>query len=87
MRRACSDLVHDLVIVGENRPWPVLLVETIQPPPDADNATSAIAQSIVTRMQSFNESRYAWDRIDNPRRILVIQQGELLRTGEKGNVR
>jgi hypothetical protein len=85
MRRLCGDIIHDAAVVGQGRPWPVFIVETTTPKTDDEKA--GIIEEIVVRMKDWGKDRYKWERVDDPKRIVVVDQGELLRTGEKTNVK
>ncbi|EGN93838.1 hypothetical protein SERLA73DRAFT_63440 [Serpula lacrymans var. lacrymans S7.3] len=79
VRKACGDLIKDVVVVGLNRPRPVLMVEI------SDKTLSGmerheIAEEIIARLAPHNERLFTHERIDDPKRILVLEEGNLPRT-------
>lgn len=87
LRSLCADLIDDAVVVGQGRPWPVFVVETQNGFHGTGEEESRLKQKIVDRMHGWGKDRYQWEKVDDTPRILVVRKGELLRTGEKGNVR
>ncbi|KAI0742021.1 acetyl-CoA synthetase-like protein [Daedaleopsis nitida] len=85
VRQTCKDLVYDAVVVGNERRWPCLVVES------ADGLTpeqkSDISQTIVERTADFYKNLFPHEVIQDPRRVLVADKGTLPRTKEKGNIR
>lgn len=79
IRKMCSDLVHDAVVIGLNRPLPCLLVESFSDDLDA-NTCHKLATEIVSRTSPFNERLFRYEHIDDPKRILVLEKGTLPRT-------
>ncbi|KAJ7595197.1 hypothetical protein C8J56DRAFT_774849 [Mycena floridula] len=80
VRRVCADLIIDCVVVGQNRSGPALLVEATTK--DAD-----LPDIIIGRLSGFNEGRFAHERVDDPRLVLIVEAGTLPRTAVKGNIR
>jgi len=86
VRKTCADLVYDAVVVGIALPAPVLLVESVQACLN-DEERLHIAEQIVHRLNPFNERLFMYERINDPKRVLIMEQGSLPRTKEKGNIR
>ncbi|KZT05761.1 putative amp-CoA ligase [Laetiporus sulphureus 93-53] len=86
VRKTCSDLVHDVVVIAEGRPGPALLVESIRPNL-SERERKQVAEEIVKRSKEFNARVFKEEQINNPGRILVLDKGQLPRTKEKGNIR
>jgi hypothetical protein len=88
VRHMCPDIVHDVVVVGKNRPMPVLIVETALPSSDLDHsAHHTMAAQMVEKMTKYNHDKFYYTRVDDPKRILFVDKGALPRNKEKGNVR
>jgi hypothetical protein len=88
VRKTCPEIVHDVVVVGQGRAMPVLLAETVSPVPNLDTvAQRTLAEQIVAKMSTYNADRFNRDRVNDPKRILFVDKGSLLRNKEKGNVR
>ncbi|EIN06468.1 acetyl-CoA synthetase-like protein [Punctularia strigosozonata HHB-11173 SS5] len=85
MRRLCGDVIHDAVVVGQGQPWPVFIVET-KSHKNVDEK-SLLKREIIARMADWGKDRYKWERVDDPQRIIVVEEGELPRTGEKSNIK
>ncbi|TFK97273.1 hypothetical protein BDV98DRAFT_596877 [Pterulicium gracile] len=94
----CKDIVQACVVVGSGRPEFVLFVEllpsvaesTVASQPlssPALSSTSAIKQSILTRLAPTQSTLWTYERLTNPDRIVVVPSGTLPRTVVKGNVR
>ncbi|KAI0312049.1 acetyl-CoA synthetase-like protein [Amylostereum chailletii] len=79
IRSECSDIVHDVVVVGTHRKYPCFVVESAMKGLDNDRREN-VAREIVTRMASFNERQFAHERVQDPKRILIVEQGTLPRT-------
>jgi hypothetical protein len=82
--------VHDVVVVGAGRPFPVLIVETVSLASSMTEAESHdLKLQIVQRMEAYNRGKFIGigDRVDDARRIILVDRQSLLRTQEKGNVR
>ncbi|KAI0764534.1 acetyl-CoA synthetase-like protein [Trametes elegans] len=86
VQRACSDLVHNVVVVGTRRPLPALIVESTENTPD-EEAQRVLAKEVVRRIKDHMHTFYPHERIEDPRKVLVVGKGSLPRTREKGNVR
>ncbi|KAI0676592.1 acetyl-CoA synthetase-like protein [Trametes maxima] len=86
VRKTCQDLVHDAVVVGSGRPFPGLIVESAIDGLDEAKGKK-VAQTIAERTAELNKRLFAHERIEDPKRILVVDRGTLPRTKEKGNVR
>ncbi|KAI0349196.1 hypothetical protein OH77DRAFT_1594358 [Trametes cingulata] len=86
VRKNCADLVHEVVVVGTGRAFPCLIVEST-----AGNLTEVehkdVSEKILQRISEFNKGLFPHERIQDPKRILVVEKGTLPRTREKGNVR
>lgn len=79
VRKACPELVHDVVVVGSGRAFPCLIVESAVDGL-ADEKRPAVAEAIMKRTSELNKSLYAHERIQDPRRVLVVEKGTLPRT-------
>ncbi|KAL1946336.1 hypothetical protein VTO73DRAFT_15463 [Trametes versicolor] len=86
VRKACPELVHDVVVVGSGRAFPCLIVESAVDGL-AGEKQHAVAEEIVKRAAELSKSLYAHERIQDPLRVLVVEKGTLPRTREKGNIR
>ncbi|KAI9066826.1 acetyl-CoA synthetase-like protein [Trametes sanguinea] len=86
VRKACPDVVHDVVVVGSGRAFPCLIVESA---PDGltDAQRRELAEQVIERISGLVQGLFPHERIENPRRVLVVEKGSLPRTREKGNVR
>ncbi|KAF7336547.1 putative amp-CoA ligase [Mycena sanguinolenta] len=86
VRKTCADLVNDVVVLGTNRPCPVLFAESLTE--IADEAEKlALAKELIKRTAAFNQRLFLYERIENPKHIRVLPKGTLPRTKEKGNIR
>ncbi|ESK95969.1 amp- ligase [Moniliophthora roreri MCA 2997] len=81
-RASCNELIFDCVVVGNNRPSPVLFVE-----PKEDRECEKLREEIFRRMEPFNSQRLFHERIASPRMIVIVPKNELPRTATKGNIR
>ncbi|RPD75387.1 acetyl-CoA synthetase-like protein [Lentinus tigrinus ALCF2SS1-7] len=86
VRKTCADIVHDVVVVGTGQKFPCLIVEAVQPRLGED-ARRSLANTIVKRMAEHPTRLFPHERIQDPHRIIVVDQGKLVRTQNKGNVR
>ncbi|EIW55359.1 acetyl-CoA synthetase-like protein [Trametes versicolor FP-101664 SS1] len=86
VRKTCEGLVHDTVVIGSGRTAPVLVVESTESALDVP-AQAVLVHTIIERTAEFNKRAFAHERIEDPKRILVVDRGTLPRTKEKGNVR
>ncbi|KAJ7037809.1 acetyl-CoA synthetase-like protein [Mycena alexandri] len=82
----CSDLVRHCTVVGHNKPFVVLFVEPVVPPPSEEAAT-ALKVQILELTAPFNARLFLHERITGPEHIVVVSSGSLSRTKEKGNIR
>ncbi|KAF4951701.1 hypothetical protein FSARC_12852 [Fusarium sarcochroum] len=95
MQTCGSDLVSAVVVVGAERPSPAIFVEpkdesVLHSTSDGSHSQGPVAEfqdEIFRRIISFHERRFAHERIDDARYILVVPQGTLPRTATKGNIR
>ena len=79
IRKTCSDLVYDVVMVGSGRLHPCLVVESVAKGlADADR--QRISREIVTRTADFRTRLFPHERIEDAKRVLVVEQGTLPRT-------
>lgn len=79
VRKACPELVHDVVVVGSGRAFPCLIVESAVDGL-AGEKPHAVAEEIVKRTAELSKSLYAHERIQDPLRVLVVEKGTLPRT-------
>ncbi|KAI0657005.1 acetyl-CoA synthetase-like protein [Cubamyces menziesii] len=86
VRKTCADLVHDAVVVGSGRTHACLVVESAASGLSAEQRHE-LAQTVAARTADFNKRLFAHERIEDPKRIIVVERGTLPRTKEKGNVR
>ncbi|KAJ7016166.1 putative amp-CoA ligase [Mycena alexandri] len=86
VRKTCGDLLHDAVVLGTNRPCPLLFVETLTELTTEEQKLD-LAHEIIRRTANFNQRLFLYERIENPKHIRVLGKGTLPRTKEKGNVR
>ncbi|OSD01388.1 acetyl-CoA synthetase-like protein [Trametes coccinea BRFM310] len=86
VRKACTDIVHDVVVVGSGRAFPCLIVESAAGGL-TDEERRAVADQVITRTTGLVQGLFPHERIQDPRRVLVVEKGSLPRTREKGNVR
>ncbi|OBZ67951.1 hypothetical protein A0H81_12151 [Grifola frondosa] len=85
VRKTCSDIVHNCVVVGHHKPFPVLLAE----PTDASAGESELSlkNEIIRRTAPFNDQLLSHEKITTPSALLLVPCGTLPRTTEKGNIR
>ncbi|KAG6906981.1 hypothetical protein DXG01_011121 [Tephrocybe rancida] len=83
-RLNCADLVYNCVVVGNYKPV-VLFVEPM--PAHANSVTSPaeLKAEILKRMEKFQAGLFPHERFDD--RVVVVAQGSLPRTSDKGNIR
>ncbi|TFK91197.1 acetyl-CoA synthetase-like protein [Polyporus arcularius HHB13444] len=86
VRKTCADIVHDVVVVGTGQKFPCLIVEAAESGLNA-NARRSVAKTIVERMTEHPMRLFPHERIQDPGRIIVVDQGRFVRTQNKGNVR
>ncbi|KAI0628624.1 acetyl-CoA synthetase-like protein [Trametes polyzona] len=86
--KTCGDVVHNCVVVGHQRVFPVLVVE---PEGSVDvstaEATLRLKGTIIERTAPFNERLFPHERIAIPECIMLVPVASLPRTTEKGNIR
>ncbi|CDO77060.1 hypothetical protein BN946_scf184473.g4 [Trametes cinnabarina] len=86
VRKACPDIVHDVVVVGSGRAFPCLIVES----PDeglTDDKRKEVAEQVIKRTADLLLGLFPHEQIQDPRRVVVVEKGSLPRTWEKGNIR
>ncbi|KAF9531387.1 hypothetical protein CPB83DRAFT_848943 [Crepidotus variabilis] len=81
--REAADLVKNCVVVGHYKPGVVLLVEPVSQPDD-ENQFKA---DVLARHASFNDRLFFHEKLHSTLQVLVVAQGSLPRTVEKGNIR
>ncbi|KAI8989116.1 acetyl-CoA synthetase-like protein [Trametes punicea] len=88
VRKACQGLVHDVVVVGSGRAFPCLIVE-VESTTDGltDERRQEVAEEVVKRTAELNQSLFPHERIQDPKRVIVVEKGALPRTREKRNIR
>lgn len=79
VRKTCEGLVHDAVVIGSGRTAPVLVVESTENGLDVP-AQAVLVHTIIERTAEFNKRAFAHERIEDPKRILVVDRGTLPRT-------
>lgn len=67
------------MVVGSGKSFPVVIVESAQSGLD-EAARRAVAQTIVERTAEHSSRLFPHERIEDPRRIIVVEQGTLVRT-------
>lgn len=81
MRNSCADIVHEVVVVGSNRPLPCLFLEIrVDVPFDTAIAKEKIAQTVIQRSATFNQRLFPYERIDESIRIHMLAVNSLPRT-------
>lgn len=81
MRSCCADIVHEVVLLGSNRPLPCLFLEIREGLPfDTPAAKEAIAQTVIQRTAAFNKRLFPYERVDESVRIHMIAINSLPRT-------
>jgi hypothetical protein len=83
VRLHCKDLVHDVVVVGQGLPLPVIIIETTSPV-SADEAET-VKTRIAERAKTFSNGKFVAERVE-AKRILLVDRDTLPRTKEKGNI-
>lgn len=79
VRKTCEGLVHDAVVIGSGRTAPVLVVESTESALDVP-AQAVLVHTIIERTAEFNKRAFAHERIEDPKRILIVDRGTLPRT-------
>ncbi|KAK2595018.1 hypothetical protein QQS21_007272 [Conoideocrella luteorostrata] len=89
MQTCGKDLIEAAVVIGSERPTPVLIVEPrdVDGAPMAESANEPLKKEILQRIKPFSDRCYLHERIDDVRCILVAPRGSLPRTATKGNIR
>lgn len=79
VRRECADMpIADVLSVGTGHPRSALIVETTFGMLD-DATARGVAEELARRITEPCEALFPWERIDDPRWILVVEKGRLLR--------
>ncbi|KAJ4257984.1 hypothetical protein NW762_008121 [Fusarium torreyae] len=90
VRTCAADLISVVVVIGEGRPSPAMIVElkddTSAHSGDTEHRSVAVT-NIFHRMAPFFKRRYMHERIGDKRLILVAPSGTLPRTVTKGGIR
>ncbi|KAF9523188.1 hypothetical protein CPB83DRAFT_899005 [Crepidotus variabilis] len=79
-----ADLVNNCIIVGHHEPGIVLLVEPAVPNPADENKLKSL---ILHRHAEFNDSLHVHEKIKSVLQIILVPQGTLPKTMEKGSSR
>ncbi|KAL0576084.1 hypothetical protein V5O48_005883 [Marasmius crinis-equi] len=90
VRRTCSDLISDCIVVGYGRPSPTLFIEpatALEGGVQAMEENENLKQMIFERIRPFNSLFRTNERIASPTLILVVPRNTLPRTETKGNIR
>ena len=66
-------------MVGTGRLYPVLIVESAVNGL-SDEEKKRVSQEIVDRTAEFNKRLYLHERVEDPKRVLVVEKGTLPRT-------
>ncbi|KAM0551161.1 hypothetical protein ACHAPJ_008503 [Fusarium lateritium] len=90
IRTCAADLISVVVVIGEGRPSPAMIIElkddTAAHSGDTEYRSDA-ATKIFHRMAPFFKRRYMHERISDKRLILVAPSGTLPRTVTKGGIK
>ena len=78
-RKSCEDIVHDAVVLGSGRLFPCLAIESKVGGLDEPGKTE-LAQTIVERLARTSARLFPHERIENPKRVIVVDQGTFVRT-------
>lgn len=79
VRRECADMpIADVLSVGTGHPRSALIVETTFGMLD-DATARGLAEELSRRITEPCEALFPWERIDDPRWIIVVEKGRLLR--------
>ncbi|EMD35491.1 hypothetical protein CERSUDRAFT_96607 [Gelatoporia subvermispora B] len=88
--KTCSDVVNGCVVVGNNRPYPILIVE-LHPGSMSLEAASEdskkLKEEILRRIKPYNDRLFSFERIVDPLAVVVMSPGSLPRNTEKNNVK
>ena len=71
--------MHDAVVVGSGRTHACLVVESAAGGLSAEQRHE-LAQAVAARTADFNKRLFAHERIEDPKRIIVVEPGTLPRT-------
>ncbi|KAJ7611711.1 acetyl-CoA synthetase-like protein [Roridomyces roridus] len=82
-----SQLVSNCTAVGHYKPGVVLFVEPVTPVTPGSDKEMVLKKEIIALTAPFNARLFLHERITDPGRIVVVPQGKLARTKEKGNIR
>ncbi|KDQ54166.1 hypothetical protein JAAARDRAFT_136126 [Jaapia argillacea MUCL 33604] len=85
LRKSCPDLIHDCIVVGNNRPSASVIVESHLATIDACH--DEVKTTILDRTKDFNNRRQWHERVAHRALIHVVGPETLPRTGAKGNIR
>lgn len=86
VKLTCSDLVQNCVVVGNAKPV-VLFVEPTASFADSVDKPTELKVEILKRLEGFQATLFAHERIEGPSRVVIVPPGSLSRTREKGNIR
>ena len=79
VRKSCADVVHDAVVLGIGRPFACLAVEAKAAGLD-DPGKLRLAQTVVERLAPTSGRLFPHERIEDPKKVLVVEQGTFIRT-------
>lgn len=79
VRRTCSDLVHDVVVLCSNRPFTCMFVEALDSNFDGSSFLE-LAKEVVRRNAAYTERLFLYERVDDPSHIYILKKGSLPRT-------
>ncbi|KAL0579504.1 hypothetical protein V5O48_002488 [Marasmius crinis-equi] len=85
-RNVCNGLFTDCVVIGSDRPSPVLVAEADM---KSDSVEMDLKQDIYQRISESEAHRrlYPHEQIASPDSVIVVRNGSLPRTATKGNIR
>ena len=78
VRKECADIVSDALVVGSSRAHPALIVETVARGLDA-RGRRRVAETVVVRIAKGSAGLFPYERITDPRWVIVGERGCLLR--------
>ncbi|PPQ78838.1 hypothetical protein CVT26_011849 [Gymnopilus dilepis] len=76
IRETCSDIIHDVAVVGDNWPQPCVFIEALP----SEREASQLVPLVIERNKTFSERLFFFERIQDPQRIIVVPYGSLPRT-------
>ena len=79
VRKSCADVVHDAVVLGIGRPSACLAVEAKTADLD-EPGKLRLAQTVVERLAPTSGRLFPHERIEDPKKVLVVEQGTFIRT-------